>query len=290
MRLLQREYDLYKRRLSAQAPQCHLKMLKQSLIVFALAVPLLYACACVYALLIADKLIYPVPPVNYQPDEFTFELPSSDGNTIHASAHLPPDQSEVLLYCHGNGTDLGHLQPLFADFRARGLAYLAFDYPGYGLSSGKPSEAGCYAAAETAYHYLTKTKGIQPKQIILYGRSLGGGSACWLAVRKPIGGLILDGTFTSTFRVMTQRRILPFDQFDNLAKLPQVTSPVLLLHGMRDRTVPFSHALRNHAAIRAPKAQLWIEGAGHNDLIEVAGEHYWSTLLNFIQNPSKFCQ
>lgn len=76
-----------------------------------------------------------------------------------------------------------------------------------------------YAAAEAAFLYLVEEKGYAPESITLYGRSLGSGPSCWLAEGYPVAGLILDSAFSSTFRVLTGRKLLPFDKFDNLAIL-----------------------------------------------------------------------
>lgn len=241
-----------------------------------------YLGLVLYALIRADALIFPKVPASYTMSPDIRLLKSSDGEQI-ASYYLPvTDAGVLLLYCHGNGEDIGDARPLLEQFQHNGIATLVFDYPGYGLSSGKPSEAGCYAATLAAYHYAVKELGYHPEQISLYGRSLGGGPACWLAAREPVGSLILDGTFSSTFRVMTERKLLPWDKFDNLAQFQKIDCPVLLLHGTEDRTVPFTHATKNYAAVRGEKYKLWVDGAGHNNLIELAGDRYWSTVLNFL--------
>jgi fermentation-respiration switch protein FrsA (DUF1100 family) len=80
---------------------------------------------------------------------------------------------------------------------------------------------------------------------------------------------------------MTHVRLLPFDKFNNLGKLPRVTCPVLVIHGTADETIPFSHAQQLYAAAPGPKYRLWVEGAGHNDLLETAGEEYWKALHEF---------
>ncbi|ADE53701.1 alpha/beta hydrolase [Coraliomargarita akajimensis] len=265
-------------------------MLKQSLIVLIVLVGLAYLSLNIYALLFSDRLIYPVPPINYTESEHTFALHSSDGERIVATHSAVDGANKTLLYLHGNGTDLGHLASLLTAYRDNGISYLAIDYPGYGHSSGIPSEEGCYAAAQAAYDYLINSAQVAPESIILYGRSLGGGPATWLAANNTVGGLILDGTFTSIFRVVTSRRVLPFDRFDNLSRLPQVDCPVLVIHGTIDDTVPFSHAEQNFAAVQSPKAKLWIEGGNHNDLIGIAGNRYWSTVLPFIKNPNSIAQ
>jgi hypothetical protein len=244
---------------------------------------IVYAGGIVYAYTFSDKLIFPRFAPSYEDTEEILKLQSDDGESISALYLAANDAKHLLLYSHGNGEDLGEIRPLLEDFRSRGIAVFAYDYPGYGTSTGTASEVGVYAATEAAYRYVTQTLGYAPKAITLYGRSLGSGPSCYLAEHYPVGGLILDGAFSSTFRVMTRVKILPWDKFDNVARLPSIQCPTLLLHGTEDSTVPFAHALQNSAAIRGIKHTVWVEGAGHNDLIEQSGAAYWDTVLPFIQ-------
>ncbi len=245
---------------------------------------IVYLGGILYAYTVSDKLIFPMLSPTYEDSSEILKLRTGHHDTISA-LHLEASGSkELLLYSHGNGEDLGDIRPLLDEFQRRGVSVFAYDYPGYGTSTGHPTEAGVYAAAETAYIYATETLGYAPAAITLYGRSLGSGPSCWLAERYPVSGLILDGAFSSTFRVMTRVKILPWDKFDNLARLPAMKCPVLLAHGTEDLTVPFTHALQNSSAIRSKKYTLWVEGAGHNDLIERAGPAYWDAVLPFIQN------
>jgi fermentation-respiration switch protein FrsA (DUF1100 family) len=248
-----------------------------------LALCLAYAGLNAYALLRAHALIFPVPPSSYADDADTLKLKTRDGTSVSAY-YLPANRSgPLLIYSHGNGEDIGRARPFLELFQRRGVSVLAYDYPGYGTSEGRPSEAGCYAAIEAAYTYAVEELHYAPSDIALYGRSLGSGPSTWLAQRKPVRGLILDGAFTSTFRVLTEIKLLPWDRFDNFARLPNLDCPILLIHGTEDRTVPFSHALRNWERINSSKAKLFIEGAHHSNLVELAGERYWTAVLQFLQ-------
>ena len=234
-----------------------------------------------YAAIRADDLIFPAPLSSYQNDESIVRLQASDGERI-AAYHLAADGSDrLLIYSHGNGEDIGTARPFLEVFQRQGISVLAYDYPGYGTSSGKPSEAGCYAAIKAAYDYATQTLGYAPDQITLYGRSLGSGPSSWLAAKEPVAGLIFDGAFTSTFRVLTNIKLLPWDKFDNYARWPKIKCPVLVIHGTEDRTVPIGHALANWRAIRSPKFKLFVEGAHHGNVIDTAGSEYWDTVVSF---------
>lgn len=259
------------------------KMFLQFITLPLIALAIAYFGLMLFALLRADALIFPDVPATYRMNPEIKMLTADDGEQIAADDLCVENADVLLIYCHGNGEDIGDARWLMEQYQDKGVAALAFDYPGYGLSSGKPSEAGCYAAALAAYRYATDELGYAPSQISLYGRSLGGGPACWLAAREPVGSVILEGTFMSTFRVMTERKLLLWDVFDNYAQLPKIESPILFIHGTEDRTVPFSHARKNYARFEGEKAHFWVEGAGHNNLIDTAGDRYWTTVLNFLE-------
>ena len=132
-----------------------------------------------------------------------------------------------------------------------------------------------------AYQYLTQTLRIPPKDILVYGRSLGGGSATELAQHYPVGGVILESTFTSAFQVVLPVVIFPFDKFPSQKKLAQVRSPVLVIHGQDDQTIHWSHGQRLYATAPGIKRSLWVAGAGHNNLSEVAGDRLRQALAQF---------
>jgi abhydrolase domain-containing protein 17 len=158
---------------------------------------------------------------------------------------------------------------------------LAYDYPGYGASTGAPSEAGAYAAADAAYDYATRTLGIPPERIIIHGRSLGGGVAVDLASRRPSAGLVLESTFLSASRVGFGFRPFVFERFNSVAKVSRIRCPTLVIHGQADPVIAFAHGRALFAALRVPKDSLWVPRAGHNDLALVAGDRYWTALKTF---------
>lgn len=258
-------------------------MLGNVLILFLAVFSMIYVGSCVYAYLVSDSMVFPVPPASYEDGADIIKLKCSAGESLSAYYLEAPGSTKVLLYSHGNGEDIGDARPRLEEFQKRGISVFVYDYPGYGTSSGTPSEEGVYAAAESAYNYLTQEKGHSPENIILYGRSLGSGPSCWLAERKPISGLILEGAFSSTFRVLTRVKLLPFDKFDNLTRLPQLECPVLLIHGKQDLTVPFEHALKNEKALRGSAETLWFADAGHNNVVELAADKYWDAVLGFMK-------
>jgi alpha-beta hydrolase superfamily lysophospholipase len=144
---------------------------------------------------------------------------SANGVKI-STVHFPNPQAKyTILYSHGNAENLDGILLLLKEIRDSGFAVFAYDYQGYGTSQGKPSEYNTYRDIDAAYNYLTQQLGVPAKQIILYGRSVGGGPAIDLASRQKVGGLVVENSFVSAFRVLTRIPILPFDKFVNIDKI-----------------------------------------------------------------------
>jgi fermentation-respiration switch protein FrsA (DUF1100 family) len=211
----------------------------------------------------------PVPSEQFQ----DVDLRTADGTRIHAWWLPREGASGAVLCCHGNAGNLSHWgTALLTLGQALGESVLMFDYPGYGRSEGVPNEAGCYAAADAAYDYLTGTRRVPPEQVVLYGQSLGGGVVVDLASRRPHRGLVLVSTFT-TMPDAGQRlapwlpvRWMMHNRFDSLAKIGRCRAPVFVVHGTDDGLVPLEMGRRLFEAANEPKAFFPVEGAGHNDL------------------------
>ena len=229
----------------------------------------------------SERMIFLPRPASYRDGDAILKLTTSDGLQISA-VYLPnPAAAYTLLYSHGNAEDLGDILPRLVHLQQAGFAVLAYDYRGYGTSEGIPSEAGAYKDIEAAYTYLV-AQGILPEQILVYGRSVGGGPSVYLAAQKPVGGVILESTFVTAFRVLTRIPLLPFDRFDNLSRIAKIDCPLLILHGTQDRLIPFWHAEALYQAARDPKRLVPIEGADHNNLLQVARERYVTILHQFV--------
>lgn len=240
-----------------------------------------------YVFFVADRMIFLPQPSSYQDTSAILKLRTVDQIQLSA-VYLPnPASTYTILYTHGNAEDLGDIQPVLQQLHNNGFSVFAYDYRGYGTSQGKASERNSYRDIDTVYNYLTQQLGVPAQRIIAFGRSVGGGSAVDLAARKPLGGLIIESCFTSAFRVVVPIPILPFDKFRNIDKIKKVNCPVLVMHGKADEVVPFSHGQKLFAAAGEPKRYLWVDEAGHNDFIWVAGDRYSSTLREFAQLVQK---
>ena len=241
----------------------------------------IYAFLCFYAFFFSERLIFQPPASSQNDSTQVIKIASTNGLKISA-IHFPNPQAKyTILYSHGNAEDLGGILWLLREIRDSGFAVFAYDYQGYGTSQGNASEYNTYDDIEAAYNYLIKQLGVPAKQIIVYGRSVGGGPTIDLASRQTVGGLVVESSFVSAFRVLTQIPILPFDKFVNIDKIGKVRSPVLVIHGKVDRVVPFWHGEQLFAAAKDPKLNFWVDGVGHNDLMDVAGDRYAETLRKF---------
>jgi pimeloyl-ACP methyl ester carboxylesterase len=175
--------------------------------------------------------------------------------------------SPLLLYAHGNGELVDFWLEAFEPLRARGISVLLVEYPGYGRSTGFPSEASVRDAFTAAYDWALGQPGVDPARIVGYGRSLGGGAVAALAEVRPLAALILESTFTSVGDVAHDAFGVPAswirNAFDNLAVVRGYPAPVLVIHGEQDGSIPVAHARR--LAEAAPDAELLILRCGHND-------------------------
>jgi fermentation-respiration switch protein FrsA (DUF1100 family) len=221
------------------------------------------------------------------------DLKTVGGTRIHAwwcpVEHWDPSQG-VMLYCHGNAANLSHRAGSLARWQSElGLSILIFDYPGYGRSAGKPTEAGCYAAADAAYDWLTDVKKVLPERIVLYGGSLGGGVAVDLASRRLCRALVLVKTFTSlpdaaqSAYPFLPARWLVRNRFDNLAKIGRCTQPVFVAHGTADQLIPFRQGQRLFDAANQPKRFLSMPGIDHNSALS---SEFFTALRTFLAETS----
>ncbi|MGG6294703.1 alpha/beta hydrolase [Leptolyngbya sp. AN02str] len=241
----------------------------------------IYTCFALYVFFRADSMIFLPQPASYQDSDEILKISVSPTEQISAIDLPNPTAAYTVLYIHGNAEDLGMIRPVLERIHQWGFRVFSYDYRGYGTSDGRPSERNAYQDAEAAYTYLTQQLNIPPNRIIVYGRSVGGGSATELATRYPVAGLILESTFTSAFRVVVPFPLLPFDKFPNLAKLSEVNCPVLVIHGKADQTIPIEHGKALFESAKEPKLSLWVEDAEHNDVMWIAGDRHQQALATF---------
>ncbi|MBF0358568.1 MAG: alpha/beta hydrolase [Magnetococcales bacterium] len=220
--------------------------------------------------------------------EFETVLLKSSGHTL-TNWWIPGGFSgPVVLFFHGNATNISELEEHTKLFHALGLRIFLLEYQGYGLSEGRPSESGTQADAEAAWQYLVAEKNISPEQIIYYGHSLGGGVATGLAVKHPPGKLILEGTFTSVPDVAAQIypylpvRLMAHIKYPNLERIRELNVPLLIIHSKDDEVIPFAHGQKLFAAANEPKT-FYPSSGSHHAGFSTAGAESFGVLEGFLK-------
>ena len=246
-----------------------------------------YFINMVLAFSFAEKLIFQPQPSSYRDNNEIIKLMTASGEHISAKFFRNPAAEHTILFSHGNAEDLGTASYFLEELKTAGFAVFAYDYRGYGTSEGKPSEKNVYEDAQTAYEYLTNELKIPPEKIIVHGRSLGGAVAIDLAAREKCGGLIVESSFVSAFRVVMKYPILPFDKFESLKKIDRVECPVLFIHGKKDSLIAFWHAEQLIAAANEPKFSLWIDEGDHNNIYSSGKKVYLEKIRDFAANLPK---
>lgn len=221
--------------------------------------------------------------LNYEP----LTLATPDGERLDAWFVSKPQARGVVLILHGNAGNISHRMDTIVMFHRLGYGVLIFDYRGYGKSTGKPSEEGLYRDAQTAWAYLTGQRGIAPGRIVLFGESLGGAVAAWLAARGRPGALVLSSAPASAPELAADiypwlpTRWLVRLRHDTRAALADVRCPVLVAHSPDDEIVPFRHGKMLFDAAAAPKVFLPLAG-GHNDGFIFMREAWVDALAGFL--------
>jgi hypothetical protein len=221
-------------------------------------------------------------------------LTTNDGVRIAGWFIPAPGAASTILWLHGNAGNISHRVHNIRELHDRVPAHIfIIDYRGYGRSEGTVSERGTYEDARAALAYLRARDDVDQNNIVVFGRSLGAAVAVELALHNPPRALILESPFTS-IKAMA-RTVLPLlpigpllrTRYDNLAKIPNLRVPLLILHGDRDGIVPYQQGRELFEAAPEPKRFYTIAGAGHNDTYLAGGEKYFETLARFIEQTRR---
>lgn len=264
-----------------------------------------YVGLCILLFFRQSHMVYfPLAPVMQKPADIglayeSVALMTADGVRL-AGWYVPCAGARgTVLMCHGNGGNIGdRLHPINL-FHELGLNVLIFDYRGYGESAGKPSEEGTYQDARAAWQYLTEKRNTPPDKIVVYGRSLGGAVAAYLAERitpaacaAPAAcavpaALILEATFTSIPDMGAKIypwlpiRLLCRYRYNSLTRLEHIHCPVLIAHSRDDEMVPFEHGRKLFAAAHEPKTFFELTG-NHNEGEVLTSPAYRQALDTFL--------
>ena len=239
-----------------------------------------------------EKEIWQTPDnISLKYDEINFK--TKDGLNI-SGWYIPAENEKgVLLFCHGNAGNISHRLESINIFNSLNLSVLIFDYRGYGKSEGKPSEHGTYLDAEAAWDYLVNVKGKSPKEIIIFGRSLGGAVAAEIAVRKNPAALIIESCFTSvpelgkTFYPWLPVKLISKFKYSTIDKIGSINCPKLIIHSPEDEIISFSHGKSLYENALQPKEFLKIKG-GHNEGFLISGKTYNDGLKIFLEKYLNF--
>ncbi len=259
-----------------------------------------YGCWAVILYYMQPVFMYgPVRDVPYTPEELGLdyeEVTFTTGDRLKLKGwYIPAENAEfTVLFCHGNGGNMMHRLDSINIFHELGVNCFIFDYRGYGNSEGRPSENGTYLDARAAWRWLTKKKGTARESIILFGRSMGGSIAAYLASKVRPGALVMESVFTSYvdmgkkfYPYMPVRWFARFS-YPTAEYIKKVHCPVMVIHSRADEIVPFEFGLELYEAAGEPKEFVEIQG-GHNDGFLISSETYrkaWMKWLKFLKESS----
>jgi len=257
----------------------------------------LYALLCAYLFFMQEKILYypniggrelQASPADIGLNYESVFIHASDGIRLHGWFVGSKRNIGTVLFLHGNAGNISHRLDSLRIFNHLGLSTFIIDYRGYGQSEGKISEHGTYLDAEAAWQYLTVERGIDPGQIIIFGRSLGGAIAAYLAAKHPPAGLIIESVFTSVpdfgaklYPIFPVRLLCRY-QYDTKQSLGAVSCPVLVVHSPDDEIIPFENGRELYRSANEPKTFLQIRG-DHNEGFLASGPLYYEGLEKFMK-------
>jgi fermentation-respiration switch protein FrsA (DUF1100 family) len=241
-------------------------------------------------------------------DEELVPLRTADGTAIVALFGKATDgegrrladtaMRPTVLYFYPGGHTVQRSRAVVDGFRRLGCNVLVPEYPGSGMSAGKATERGCYAAADAAWAWLQTRSDIDRDRIVLAGWSVGGGVAVDLAARRSPAGLIVIGTSTrirDVVRNLADRcgstawipscflwMVTAQCRLDSVAKIPAVACPVLVVYGERDELATKRMAEQLAAAAKPGATLVRIDGVGHGDFFRVNADTLWRELAEWM--------
>jgi len=251
------------------------------IIIGLLSLALLYVLVCVFYYVFQERLIFaPRWPVIAGDEilissdyESLFVDTPNDGriHTLLIKSNRETSRG-CILYFHGNTGNIQRWAPIAEELCSYGFDVMLPDYRTYGQSTGRLTEENLYSDALDLFRY---TKSRYPEEkICVYGRSLGSAMASWVSARATPGAVILETPFNNLIEVASHlSRIIPVKfflkfNFRNDVHLKQLSSPILIFHGTKDKLVPYKLGLKLYESIKdKPNTHmLTIPGGKHNNL------------------------
>ena len=233
------------------------------------------------------------------PDDFGVEfeavsIATRDGEQLRGWWMRCPSPRARLLYFHGNGGNLSMWAPILSAIVRRGYEVLAFDYRGYGLSTGRASEQGLYRDVDAVVDYFSQHASTNDPRVY-WGRSLGVVMAAYASTVVPPDGLILESGFPSarsllrTSPVLFVLSALSSYRFPAAMFLQRRTrrAPVLVVHGDADTIVPLEQGRALFEGTPEPKQFVIVRGGDHNDAAPADPVTYWQAVERFVAGLPK---
>lgn len=223
-----------------------------------------------------------------RPSEHVIRTP--DGLRLHAIHFAAAEPIATIIWFHGNAGNISTRADLAAQFASRGVSVFLFDYRGYGRSEGTPTERGARIDSLAAYDCVRGTLTDDPQSIVLYGESIGGPFAAYVASRKPARCVVIESSFPSLSAMaavhypFTPFRFFVRKSLRTLEWLNRARLPVLVMHGTADDIVPLQLGMQLYGGLEVSKQLLCSEGAAHCEIPYWEGERYYSTIISFIRS------
>jgi len=238
-----------------------------------------YGLLVVTLYVLQDRILFPSTRDVYRDPSaygWTFDEVFLDVDRERTCVWNIPHERErgVVLFSHGNAGNLADRLESIGLLRSFGLSVAAYDYGGYGRSTGNASEARACADVRAVWRYLTETRGTPANRIILFGRSLGGAVTVDLAAEVAPAGVVLESTFLSTVAVgrgsypwLPLRWVLKH-RFASDRKVGEIRAPLMFIHSPEDTVIPYRHGVKLHELATAPKRFVEISGDHNTGFVE----------------------
>ncbi len=217
-------------------------------------------------------------------DAITIE--TADGERLRGWIMRAPAPRANVVYFHGNGANLSNWLPILTGIVKRGYSVVAFDYRGYGKSTGHPTEQGLYRDVDAVVKQASAARSASIPTLY-WGRSLGATMAAYAATVQPPDGIILESGFGNARAAVRDSTILLALSLFSSYRFPtadfvnRAARPVLVMHGNRDSVIPFARGRELFDALTVPKQFFVVEGGDHNDDAPPDVEAYWSAVNRF---------
>lgn len=233
-----------------------------------------------YPLGMWDKSVHAIPP-----EDVYFTTP--DNVRLHGwIIRSRRSNAPLIVWFHGNAGNITSRAPVAEELAARGVSVLLFDWRGYGRSEGAPKEDLLFLDAAAAYQFATLQT--NPRDIVLYGESLGGPYAAFIARTHRVRCVVIENSFPS-LRALGNALYAPLplgwlapNALSTTRWLNAARVPVLVMHGRRDDVIPFALGKELFDALRVPKEMLASETAGHCEIPSAEPQRYYETVVEFI--------